>query len=233
MAISVVKEDNRLTLEWQEHFTISLPDTPSNRKAILVFLRTLKDGKGKGMFTFQELSALFDSNNRQASSQHMEDFRDSGCDFLDYLTRKRKVDCVVVEALRQELMVDPLAKLVELRERVNARLGRKDLTEANIKVALEQIPYDQIRNAILNQLVSGKAHYQESYLLCEMMESSKARTVVQRAGIQIPESVSSMSISDPTSIRSLVTPDIPTSSIKGPLKWIVFFMGNYSPYFFV
>jgi len=229
MAISFVKEDNRLTVEWQEHFTISLPDTPSNRKAILVFLRTLKDGKGKGMFTFQELSALFDSNNRQASSQHMEDFRDCGCDFLDYLTRKRKVDCVVVESVRQELMVDPLAKLVELRERVNARLGRKDLAEANIKVALEQIPYDQIRNAILNQLASGKAHYQESYLLSEMMESSKAKVVGERAGIQISESVSSkgMSIFDPTSIRSLVTPDIPTSSIRDSLKWVVFCMVLY------
>jgi hypothetical protein len=118
MAPSVVKEDNRFTVEWQGHFTISLPDTPSNKKAMLVFLRSLQDEKGKALFTFQELSALFGSNNRQASSQHMEDFRDCGCDFLQYLTRKRKVDCVVVEAVRQELIRDPLAKLVELQERV-------------------------------------------------------------------------------------------------------------------
>jgi hypothetical protein len=90
----------------------------------------------------------------------MEDFRDCGCDFLSYLTRKRKVDAVVVEAVRQELIRDPLAKLVELQELVNSSLGRKDLTPANIKVALEQISYDQIRDAILNQLASGKAHYQ-------------------------------------------------------------------------
>ena len=43
----------------------------------------------------------------------------------------------------------PLAKLVALRERVNARLGRKDLTEANIKTAMEQIPYDMQRSRIL------------------------------------------------------------------------------------
>lgn len=47
MAMSVVKEGNRFTVEWQEHFTISLPDTPSNRKAMLVFLRSLRDGRGK------------------------------------------------------------------------------------------------------------------------------------------------------------------------------------------
>lgn len=224
MTLKLLSEDNRFRLEWQGYSTHWLPDTPSNRKAMLVFLRTLRDEKGKYTFTFQELSTLFDSNNRQASSQHMEDFRDSGCDFLDYLTRKRKVDCVVVEAVRQELMFDPLAKLMELRDRLNAKLGRKDLNEANIKAALERVSYEQIRNAILNQLASGKAHYQESYLLSEMMESSKARTVGERAGIQIPESVSSkgMSISDPTSIRSLVTPDMPTSSVKDSLKWIAY-----------
>jgi transposase-like protein len=226
MAISIVIEDNRLTVEWQEHFTISLPDTPSNRKAILVFLRTLKDEKGKHMFTFQELSVLFDSNNRQASSQHMEDFRDCGCDFLDYLTRKRKVDSVVVEAVRQELMADPLAKLVELRDRVNAKLGRRDLNESNVNAALEQISYGEIRGAILKQLANGKAHYQESYLLEEMMESSKAMSMGQRVGIQ---SVSSpgMSISDPTNIRKLITPGASVSHISSSLKWVVFCMTLY------
>ena len=230
MALSFIREDNRFTAEWQGHFTISLPDTPSNRKGILVFLRSLHDSNGKRLFTFQELSVLFDSDNRQASSQHMEDFRASGCDFLSYLTRKRKVDCVVVEAVRQELMRDPLAKLVELQERVNARLGCRNLTSANIKAALEQIPYDQIRVVIMSQLSRGKAHYQEEYLLMEMMVSNESNNAVaERADIQIPESVSSkgMVISDPSSIRSLVTPDMPTSSVKDSLRWVVFCMILY------
>jgi transposase-like protein len=191
---------------------------------MLVFLRSLLDDKDKHIFTFQELSVLFDSNNRQASSQHMEDFRDCGCDFLAYLTRKRKVDSVVVEAVRQELIRDPLAKLVELRDRVNQRLGRNDLTESNMKVALEQISYQEIRDAMLSQLAKGKAHYQEEYLLTEMMESSNS--IGQRAGIKVPEA-EGMSISDPTSIRNLVKPDIPTSSVKDSLKWVVYCMVMY------
>jgi len=224
MALSFEQEDNRFTVEWQEHFTISLPDTPSNRKAMLVFLRSLHDSSGKHVFTFQELSVLFDSNNRQASSQHMEDFRDCGSDFLHYLTRKRKVDCIVVEAVWQELIRDPLAKLMDLQERVNAKLGCKDLTSANIKAALGQISYDQIRDAMLSQLSHGKAHYHEEYLLIEMMDSNNS--IGERAGIQIPEA-EGMSISDPTSISSLVTPDIPTSSVKDSLKWVVFCMVLY------
>ena len=179
MALCVEEENNRFRVKWQGNSTDWFPDTSSNRKAILVFLRTLKDEKDKRMFTFQELSALFDSNNRQASSQHMEDFRECGCDFLQHLTRKRKVDCVVVEAVRQELRQDPLAKLIELQERANSRLGRKDLTLANIKAALKQISYQQIRDSMLSQLSQGKAHYQEEYLLTEMMESSKAGLLVK------------------------------------------------------
>ena len=107
---------------------------------------------------------------------------------------------------------------------MNTRLRRTDLTSANIEVAVSQMSYGQIRDSMLSQLAKGRVHYQESYLLAEMMESSvdssKARDVGERAGIQIPESVipGGMSISDPTSIRSLVTPDIPMSSIKDSLK---------------
>jgi len=226
MAFEIQEEDNKFRIVWQGFSMDWLPDTPSNRKALLVFLRSLLDEECKHIFTFQELSKLFKSNNRQASSQHMEDFRDSGSDFLDCLTRKRKVDSVVVEAVVCELEGDPLAKLKELAELVNMRLGRKDLTEANIEVALEQISYGKIRSSILNQLANGEAHYQESYLLSEMMGTGNGISIGQKAGIQIPET-GGMIISDPTSIRDLITPDISTSSIKDSMKWVVFCMVLY------
>ena len=182
MALTFVKKDNIFTVQWQGHFTIQLQDSPSNRKALLVFLRSLQDEQGNYIFTFQELSVVFNSNNRQAASQHMEDFRESDCDFLQFLTRKRKVDSVVVEATSAELSNDPLAKISELSQRVNARLGRDDLTEANIKAALQQIPCEQIRRDIQAQISKGEAHYQEEYLLCEMMRTS-SEAIGQKAGI--------------------------------------------------
>ena len=172
MTLSVEKKDNKFRVVWQDFSLDWLPDTPSDRKSILVHLRSLLDGRDNHVFTFQELSVLFDRNNRQASSQHMEDFRECGCYFLQYLFRKGKVDSGVVEAVEQELMGE--ANLVELQEGVNARLGRKDLTSANIKVALDQISCEQIRDSMQRQLAKGKAHYQEEYLLTEMMESSNA-----------------------------------------------------------
>ena len=224
MTLTVLEEDNRFRVEWQGNSTDWLPDTPSNRKAMLVFLRSLQDEKGKPLFTFQELSVLFDSDNRQASSGHMERFRECDSDILDFLTRKRKVDSVVVEAVTQELLADPLAEIVELQERVNARLGRDDLSPANIKAALEQIPYYKVREAIRKQIAKGKAHYEEERLLEEMMASASA--IGQKAGIQMPET-EGMQVSDPTKIRKLVTPGFGLSSICDSLRWIIFCLVLY------
>jgi transposase-like protein len=224
MALTVMKKDNRFRVEWQGNSIDWLPDTPSNRKTIVIFLRLLRDERGKRMFTFRELSLIVSSEKRQASSGHVERFRGCGCDFLRFLTRKRKVNAEVVEAVLCELLRDPLAEMKELADRASKSLGRKDLTPANVKIAMEQISCHHIRGAIQKQIAKGEAHYQESYLLSEMMESGNA--IGERAGIQVPEA-EGMSISDPSSIRSLLRPDIPTSSVKDSLKWVVYCMVLY------
>ena len=230
MTLSVEKEDNRFRVVWQGYSTDWFPDTVTSRKSALVFLRWLLDENGKHIFTHQELSKVVDSQKRQASSGHVERFRECDSDFLHFLTRKRKVDLQVVAAVTQELLHDPLAELGELQQRVNARLGRDDLSCVNINVALEQIPYHTVRDAIRKQIASGKAHYQEEHLLQEMMtsasRSASCMSIGEKAGIQAPE-VEGMQVSDPTSIRHLVTPGFCVSSIANPLRWIIFCLVLY------
>ena len=234
MALIVEQEDSRFRVRWQEYSIGWLPDTISNRKALLVFLRQLQifqNGNGKPLFTFGELSVLFGGNSRQAASGHVERFRKCGSDFLHFLTRKRKVDTQVVEAVVQELLHDPLAEIGELQQRVNAKLGRDDLSAVNIKVALEQIPYRTVRDAIRKQIAKGKAHYQEEHLLEKMMMLSEScKGIGAKAGMQMPETACAsqgMQVSDPTSIRKLVTPGIRASSIGSPLRWVVFCLTLY------
>jgi len=230
MVLEVEEKDNTFRVKWQvdfegcdsqEYYINWLPDTPSNRKAILVMLRSIRDSKGDSLFTFQDLSVLFGSNNRQAASQHMEDFRDSDSDFLCFLTRKRKVDGVVVEAVTEELKIDPLANMKELKERVNIRLERDDLTSANMKVAIDQISYQQIKPSLESQIRKGQAHYQEQYLIEEMMKSNT--TIGERSGIQIPES-GGMNLSDPTNMRKLVDPNTEIGEVSRPMKLVVLCM---------
>lgn len=88
-----------------------------------------------------------------------------GGDFIQFLSHKRKVDEKVVSAVLTELKTNPLASGRDLQTRVNGRLGRYNLSVANINVALEAISAKEIRTAMQKQLARGEAHYREAYLL--------------------------------------------------------------------
>ena len=58
------------------------------------------------------------------------------------------------------------------------------------------------------------------------MASASCGDIGEKAGIQAPET-EGMQVSDPTSIRNLVTPGICTSSIPSPLRLVVLCMVLY------
>jgi len=98
MVLEIQEKDNTFRVKWQVNSqgfsTDWIPDTPSNRKSVLEFLRLLRNDKGKRLFTFRELSLLFGGNSRQVASQHLEAFRDYGkvrCGFFSVLSAKREL----------------------------------------------------------------------------------------------------------------------------------------------
>ncbi len=148
-------------------------DTPSNRKAVSVFLREMYDREtGKRVFiTEEDLAPLFGSTNRQAVDGHMKGFRDADGDMLAYVTRKRKMDTEVVDLVWKAFCVDPYIRLSELTARVNAGYsGEKSLSEANVREALSQISGDNIRRRILKGLESGPAQYEHAYLIERLLD---------------------------------------------------------------
>ena len=165
----VIREDNRFGVEGQG-ISVSWLDTPSNRKVAVIFLRGLRDAEGKRLFTLVELAGIVGSSNRQAGSQHVEDFRESGEDFGCVLTRRWKVDSEVGDGVLGELRRVPLASEEVLRERVRARLGREDLTRGNIEAALDQISCRELRRVVRKQVERGEAHYREEQLLRDMLD---------------------------------------------------------------
>lgn len=159
--------DSRIRVETQA-FSLEIADTPSNRKALVIMLREVRDSDGRRLFTFEELAGILESSHRQASEQFYRGYEASGEDILESLLRKRKVDSAVVDAVRGELERTPLAKVSELRDRVCTGLGREDLSCANIAAALDQISSSTLRRILRGQLAAGEAHYQEEYLIREL-----------------------------------------------------------------
>jgi transposase-like protein len=209
---------------WTARFATQwLPDTPSNRHTIVVWLRLLVDAHGKPLFTLQELAAMVGSANRQAASQHLEDFRQCGEDFRAFVLRKRKVDATVVEAVLVELLQTPLAGPTELVARVNARLGRQELTAANIEGALEQISCVPVLRVLRRQLEAGHVQYQEAWLLTELLESP-ALPATPPAGWSVPPVDHGMRLADPTALAALVTPELPMAQVPDSLCWLTFLM---------
>jgi hypothetical protein len=175
----------------------------------------------------QALRVVVGSANRQAASQHREDVRQCGADFRAFVLRQRKVDGPVVEGVLHELLQTPLAGPTELAPRVNAQLGRDDLTVATMESALEQISCVPILRTLRRQLDAGTRQYQEAYRLSELLEGLSA-PVGLSAGGGVARVDQGRQRADPTALTAVVTPDLPLQQVDGSLCWLTVLMTLFS-----
>jgi len=169
MAYLEVKfNENRFEINSQA-FCCEIHDTWENRKVWFVILRVLCSSEtGKPLFSYQAIADAFMYKARQNINNFVREYEQCNENLFDYLRHKRKVDPGVVEAVSEELRKNVLIKSGELRIRVNQRLGRDDLTSANIRVALGQIPCTVIRGTVLREIAQGSFHPKEEVVLAEL-----------------------------------------------------------------
>ncbi len=152
-----------------QNFCCEIHDTWENRKVWFVILRSLSSPKtGKPLFSYQCLAEAFRYKSRQNINNYVREYEQCDENFFEYLRHKRKIDPVVVEAVRTELGKDILAKTEPLRIQVNQRLGREDITSDNIRTAFEQIPCTVIRQQAIRELAEGTFHPKEQVVLAEL-----------------------------------------------------------------
>ena len=137
-----------------------------NQKSLSVFLRVCCDPQsGKSLFTFQQIADALGYNARQDPDNFWREFNACGKQFRDFLHRKMKVDDSVVDAVIAELRKDLLASAPTLCERVSQKLGRTDLTDANIRTALEKVPCSVVRQQMRIEWEAGMWPPKEGKLL--------------------------------------------------------------------
>jgi hypothetical protein len=163
------------------------------------------------------------SPNRQAASQHLEEFRQCGEDFRAFVLRQRKVDATVVAAVVAALLHTPLAGPTDLVPRVQARLDRHDLSVANIESALEQLSCVPVLRVLRRQLETGHVQYQEAWLLTELLESLP-RAATPPASWSMPPVDRGMRLADPTALAALVPPRLPLAQVPGSLCGLTFLL---------
>jgi transposase-like protein len=202
------------------------PANLANKYCLIHFLRGFKKPSGKqGLFSQEQIAQAvpdFDGKTRQSVDDHERRFRESGGNLQHYLTRRRKVDETVVDAVRIEVLESPLRQTSELVTSVNRRLNRQDLNAANIAAALESISIAEVRPVLHRQVESGTLQYKESYLLETMMETLSPEAG-ELAGLSASET-SGMTVSRLDGVKKLLTPDVPLGEVSTSLFWIVFMM---------
>jgi transposase-like protein len=150
-------------------FCCTIHDTWENRKVWFVILRSLHSPTtGKPFFSYQSIADAFAYKARQNINNYIREYESCDENLFDYLRHKRKIDPVVVEAVRAELNQDILAKTETVRVHVNQRLGREDITSDNIRTAFEQIPCSVIRQQAMRGLAEGTFHPKEEVVLAEL-----------------------------------------------------------------
>jgi len=107
--------------------------------------------------------------------------------------------------------------------RVHARLGRHELSVANIESALEQISCVPVLRALRRQLEAGQVQYQETALWRELLEHLSPPAGLYTS-LGVPSVDRGMRLADPTALAALVTPDLPLAQVPGSLCWLTFLM---------
>lgn len=211
----------------------------SNKKLGLILLRMLKDPQsGKAIYTYQQIADAFGYADRRNVHNYWQEFVACEGKFLDYLLRKRKVDLTVVEAVKEELQSDILLSLSGLCARTNQRLGRSDLTPANIQAAMEQISCTVIRNEVVARWEAGSFHPKEEVVLEEALSALQEQEpehrdrvveILSKVGIKPIEAQEDEVVQKGQweAAADLLKPDLPVSSLSERSRQMVFALNLY------
>jgi hypothetical protein len=203
--------------------TQGLPDTPSNRHLGVAWCRLLVNAHGKPLCTWHAFAPIVGSTNRQAASQHLEACRQRGEDMRPFVLRQRKVDATVVEGGFTELLPTPFTGPTELVPRVNAPLGRHDLTVVNIESALEQITCVPVLRTLRRQLEADQVQYQETALLSEILESLSP-PADPYASLGVPHVDRGMRLAEPHGAGRARDAGAPLERVADSLCWLTLLM---------
>ncbi|SLM30463.1 hypothetical protein MTBBW1_2280005 [Desulfamplus magnetovallimortis] len=236
--INTESHNNQFTVK-TPYFKLQLADSNENRKILMVIFRSLQDLEtGKHLFTFQMIADTFGYGDRRNVNNYWREFEQCEKNIPDYIQRKRKVDQEVVQAVQAELKENIQAPLPELCEKTNERLGRSDLTSANIQAALEQIPCTVIRKVIRSRWEAGTFYPKEEVILEEAMSALQSNSPQKKkcmlkimSDLQIegrlPDEEKETSIDERKAAEQLLDINASPNDISEPVRFKVAAMGLY------
>ncbi len=210
-----------------------------NKKSLSIFLRAWCDPQtGKAMFTYQQIADALGYGDRRDVNNFWREFEACGAQFRDFLQRKLKVDESVVDAVSEELRKDILASAPTLCERVSQKLGRTDLSEANIRAALEKVPCTVVRHQMRAEWEAGQWHPKEGKLLEAIMQewseskplgTDSSLTQLEELGTSAPQETCEdvVQAQQEHALSLLLNPHVAVSTLSSKIRLMVVAMTLY------
>lgn len=174
-------EDSLCTKERQEDglwltlpggLWLEMPDTWSNRRGLMIVLRSLRTAEGRAWVTYERLAEGLGYEDRRNVHNFWMAFEACGGDLEAFLSRRQKVDGAVVARCEQIWKVHPLWTPIQVLAEYRQRWPENGaaLTVQNIRTAGHQIGFLGIQQVVRRQLAEGKAHYKEEVLIEQLFE---------------------------------------------------------------
>ena len=93
---------------------VEMPDTGSNRRGLMFFLRCLRTAEGRPVVTFERLAEGLGYADRRNVHNYWMEFEACGGDLETFLVRQKKVDAEVVARCQQLWQAHPLWTAVQV-----------------------------------------------------------------------------------------------------------------------
>lgn len=168
---------------------VEMPETGSNRRGLMIFLRCLHTAEGRPLVTYEQLAEALGYADRRNVHNFWMEFKACG-DLEAFLVRRKKVDAEVVARCEQIWQRHPLWSAAQVYKEYKQRWPQQGVTlsEANIRTAGHQVDFLRIQSVLRRQLQEGSASYREGELMERLLDlaSKGAEQAARAAGASAP-----------------------------------------------
>ena len=160
---------------------VEMPDTGSNRRGLMIFLRCLRTAEGRPVVTFERLAEALGYADRRNVHNFWMEFEACGGDLEAFLVRRKKVDAEVVARCEQLWQAHPLWTAAQVQAEYVRRWPEQgaSLSEANIATAGHQVDFLAIQHRLRRQWQEGQVSPQEPVLIEQLLALASVGAQVQ------------------------------------------------------
>ena len=154
-------------------------NTKSNLKILFIFLRLLKDIKGKHLLTFNSIAEKFKYKDRRNINNYFRIFQKCGEDFLDYLKRKVKLEDSF-HLIEKQILLKPYIKICEHYKEFTSNNPNIKISKTTFEEYVSRIDSAKLVKRIRKLTTKDEIKWSTEFLLKELLQSDTTKNKTKK-----------------------------------------------------